>query len=561
MENADPQQPAGSKRPQGAADAAADGSRAEIARPSAGADNARARGGELRHDPSDARTAVDFVGDSRAPKRVRLYEPEAHIYAAGAPRSAALGDSDRERGSGALPGMTSFVEVGTDHALPVRAPAILSASTAALLHEAAQPPFSFNFVTPGQQRAPVHSLYAQNQRAALSSVSISSLVGNHDEAMATAALTASRPSPYNSGTVVGAPGNSSDAVLHSRRDSLALPGVSSAREGGGTQNSYNFGLGMPPGGIGSYRMHAGNYLNPEPMYPMSQHVLHKVRSADALSRGHAAASREDLLVDPYQQLMELRAENARLRVELQEAHMLKNALIQQSQYMMSNYIPQAVSTLAPQYQPQQQQQQPTGNVAYGAPVNPSAGNLQAVQLHPPDANSLAPSRPAGHAAATDPSESHTHSRFSRVKDHNGKFVEGQTRYWSPMEHDRFLEALELYGSRDARAIAGHVRTRSIVQVRSHMQKYFLRLQRESDKTQSENEAQNHYPDAPAGGSSDAGGAGGLPQSRSASGSQSRPHTPAGRAPYDPATPAAARDTSRNISESASGVHLSPTKRA
>jgi SHAQKYF class myb-like DNA-binding protein len=57
----------------------------------------------------------------------------------------------------------------------------------------------------------------------------------------------------------------------------------------------------------------------------------------------------------------------------------------------------------------------------------------------------------------------------------------QPRYWSEQEHARFLEALELYGFRDVRSIAEHVATRTATQVRTHAQKYYLRLAREAAK--------------------------------------------------------------------------------
>jgi len=54
----------------------------------------------------------------------------------------------------------------------------------------------------------------------------------------------------------------------------------------------------------------------------------------------------------------------------------------------------------------------------------------------------------------------------------------QTRYWQPEEHQRFLEALEKFGPRDVRSISGYVATRSPTQVRTHSQKYFLRVAKE-----------------------------------------------------------------------------------
>ena len=44
--------------------------------------------------------------------------------------------------------------------------------------------------------------------------------------------------------------------------------------------------------------------------------------------------------------------------------------------------------------------------------------------------------------------------------------------WTADEHDRFLEGLELFGRRKWGKIAEHVQTRTVIQVRSHAQKYF-----------------------------------------------------------------------------------------
>lgn len=52
---------------------------------------------------------------------------------------------------------------------------------------------------------------------------------------------------------------------------------------------------------------------------------------------------------------------------------------------------------------------------------------------------------------------------------------GQTRYWTPAEHQRFLEGLAKYGPKDVKAISEYVATRTATQVRTHSQKYFLRL--------------------------------------------------------------------------------------
>ncbi|EME26754.1 Myb-like protein I [Galdieria sulphuraria] len=59
-----------------------------------------------------------------------------------------------------------------------------------------------------------------------------------------------------------------------------------------------------------------------------------------------------------------------------------------------------------------------------------------------------------------------------------------SRYWSCEEHSRFLEGLELYGAKDIKAISNYVGTRSSTQVRTHAQKYYLRLARELLRKQS-----------------------------------------------------------------------------
>eukprot|EP00188_Purpureofilum_apyrenoidigerum_P003232 Plantae.Rhodophyta-Purpureofilum_apyrenoidigerum.ctg33306.p1 GENE.Plantae.Rhodophyta-Purpureofilum_apyrenoidigerum.ctg33306~~Plantae.Rhodophyta-Purpureofilum_apyrenoidigerum.ctg33306.p1 ORF type:complete len:254 (-),score=49.62 Plantae.Rhodophyta-Purpureofilum_apyrenoidigerum.ctg33306:270-1031(-) len=48
--------------------------------------------------------------------------------------------------------------------------------------------------------------------------------------------------------------------------------------------------------------------------------------------------------------------------------------------------------------------------------------------------------------------------------------------WSPEEHKRFLEALNMYG-RDWMKITQHVVSKSRVQVRSHAQKHFLKMEK------------------------------------------------------------------------------------
>lgn len=51
------------------------------------------------------------------------------------------------------------------------------------------------------------------------------------------------------------------------------------------------------------------------------------------------------------------------------------------------------------------------------------------------------------------------------------------RYWMPDEHERFLEAVQRYGWSDATSIAAAVQTRTPTQVRTHSQKYLIKLRK------------------------------------------------------------------------------------
>ncbi|PPR86302.1 hypothetical protein GOBAR_AA34389 [Gossypium barbadense] len=60
-----------------------------------------------------------------------------------------------------------------------------------------------------------------------------------------------------------------------------------------------------------------------------------------------------------------------------------------------------------------------------------------------------------------------------------RYLQHQREKWTEEEHQRFLEALRLYG-RGWRQIEEHVGTKSADQIRSHAQKFFSKVVRESN---------------------------------------------------------------------------------
>jgi len=58
---------------------------------------------------------------------------------------------------------------------------------------------------------------------------------------------------------------------------------------------------------------------------------------------------------------------------------------------------------------------------------------------------------------------------------DGAYKPPQSRYWTAEEHDRFLDAVKRFGPKDVKAIAQYVGSRNPTQVRTHAQKFFLRM--------------------------------------------------------------------------------------
>ena len=68
----------------------------------------------------------------------------------------------------------------------------------------------------------------------------------------------------------------------------------------------------------------------------------------------------------------------------------------------------------------------------------------------------------------------------------------QPRFWTAVEHKKFLEAVRLYGYGNARQIAAYVQTRNITQVRTHAQKYILKLSRMGSGSSASSKVRSHF---------------------------------------------------------------------
>ncbi|KAL9269173.1 REVEILLE 6-like protein, partial [Drosera capensis] len=80
--------------------------------------------------------------------------------------------------------------------------------------------------------------------------------------------------------------------------------------------------------------------------------------------------------------------------------------------------------------------------------------------------------PDGNNALSPSSEAEDASKKSRKPYTITKSREG----WTEPEHDMFVEALQLF-DRDWKKIEAYIGTKTVIQIRSHAQKYFQKVQK------------------------------------------------------------------------------------
>jgi len=135
-------------------------------------------------------------------------------------------------------------------------------------------------------------------------------------------------------------------------------------------------------------------------------------------------------------------------------------------------------------QQQQQQQQQYANNNNGKPTaNGQKSVLVGATMAPPEGHFLPQNTGASGytlSGQQQPIPTHHTVNGQTVKVRKPYTITKQRERWTEREHDRFVEALKLHG-RAWRKIEEHIGTKTAVQIRSHAQKFFAKLQKEHQK--------------------------------------------------------------------------------
>jgi len=120
--------------------------------------------------------------------------------------------------------------------------------------------------------------------------------------------------------------------------------------------------------------------------------------------------------------------------------------------------------------------QPPDEGQYEYPPISSGGAMNALTAA---AVAAKPTTPTASSASQTAKAKTTSTTTPATASGSGKVVESgheHTGRWTKEEHEAFLSALQLYG-KEWKKVAARVKTRTVVQTRTHAQKYFQKLQK------------------------------------------------------------------------------------
>ncbi|CAL6399451.1 unnamed protein product [Bathycoccus prasinos] len=154
------------------------------------------------------------------------------------------------------------------------------------------------------------------------------------------------------------------------------------------------------------------------------------------------------------------------------------------QFPFVNYNLHGQPVVVNQMSQQQQQQQQDANNTNGKPTaNGQKSVLVGATMAPPEGHFLPQNTSASGytlGGQQQPIPTHHTVNGQTVKVRKPYTITKQRERWTEREHDRFVEALKLHG-RAWRKIEEHIGTKTAVQIRSHAQKFFAKLQKEHQK--------------------------------------------------------------------------------